>query len=198
MGSVIPRAAAEGTALRPEPVRLALVAPYAPSIVSFKGALIRILLQNGAQVWVFAPDYTPAIREQIRLLGAIPVDYPMDRTGANPFSDLHTLWSLVRMLKQIRPDVFLSYNIKPVIYGSLASWLTQCPKRVAWIKGLGYNFYYGRQDRPQASIAASSGSHNLSSRAENDRFLCFQNPDDPSLTRATISCLYTEQGGRNG
>ena len=181
MGSVISRAtAAEGNALRPEPVRLALVAPYAPSIVSFRGALIHTLVQNGAQVWVFAPDYTPAIREQIRLLGAIPIDYPMDRTGTNPFNDLRTLWSLFCMLKQLRPDVVLSYNIKPVIYGSLASWVAQCPKRVAWINGLGYNFTtdkrIGLKRRMLRRVVRAI--YRLALRTTDVVF--FQNPDDLS------------------
>ncbi|GIV04870.1 MAG: hypothetical protein KatS3mg016_0445 [Fimbriimonadales bacterium] len=101
--------------------RVALISPYAPSIVSFRGALIRDLIAHGAEVFVLAPDYTPEIRQAVATLGATPIDYPLNRTGMNPFLDLRTLSVLRRILRRLHPDVVVPYNIKPVIYGTLAA-----------------------------------------------------------------------------
>ena len=118
--------------------RVAIIAPYAPSIVSFRGALIRALVEQGSAVWVLAPDYTDAIKEAVYALGAHPIDYPMHRTGTNPLSDWRTFWALRRILRQIQPHILLPYNIKPIIYGLLAGrWVERC---VALIEGLGYAF----------------------------------------------------------
>jgi glycosyltransferase involved in cell wall biosynthesis len=118
--------------------RIVIIAPYAPSIVSFRGALIRALVERGSLVWVLAPDYTSAIKEAVYALGAHPIDYPMHRTGMNPLADWRTFWALRRILRQIQPHVLLPYNIKPIIYGLLAGGRVE--RRVALIEGLGYAF----------------------------------------------------------
>jgi glycosyltransferase involved in cell wall biosynthesis len=118
--------------------RIVIIAPYAPSIVSFRGVLIRALVEHGALVWVLAPDYTSAIKEAVHALGAHPIDYPMHRTGTNPLADWRTFWALRHILRQIQPHVLLPYNIKPILYGLLAGGRVE--RRVALIEGLGYAF----------------------------------------------------------
>jgi glycosyltransferase involved in cell wall biosynthesis len=118
--------------------RIVIIAPYAPSIVSFRGVLIRALVEHGATVWVLAPDYTSAIKEAVHALGAHPIDYPMHRTGTNPLADWRTFWALRHILRQIQPHVLLPYNIKPILYGLLAGGRVE--RRVALIEGLGYAF----------------------------------------------------------
>jgi hypothetical protein len=60
------------------------------------------------------------------------------------------------VLRRLRPDVTLSYLIKPVIFGTIAGWLVQLPHRVAMIEGLGCVFTdEGKGLVVQASIAAS-------------------------------------------
>jgi glycosyltransferase involved in cell wall biosynthesis len=117
-----------------------LISPYAPTILSFRGALIRDLVAHGAQLFVLAPDYTPEIRAAVTELGATPIDYPLNRTGTNPLQDVRTLLALARILRRLRPDVVMPYNIKPVIYGTLAAAIAGVPQRVALIEGLGYAF----------------------------------------------------------
>jgi glycosyltransferase involved in cell wall biosynthesis len=117
---------------------VAIISPYARTIVSFRGSLIRELVDCGCRVSVLAPDFTPQIRAEVAQLGAAPVDYPLDRTGLHPFRDLFTLWSLWKILRDIHPTIVLAYNIKPIIYGLLAGGRVE--RRVALIEGLGYAF----------------------------------------------------------
>jgi glycosyltransferase involved in cell wall biosynthesis len=135
-----PMLCAERLRNRRHPQRVVLISPYAPSIVSFRGALIRDLVSHGAEVFVLAPDYTPEMRAAVAELGATPLDYPLNRTGMNPLQDLRTVMALVRILRRLRPDVVLPYNIKPVIYGTLAAALVGVPQRITLIEGLGYAF----------------------------------------------------------
>ena len=65
---------------------------------------------------------------------------PLERRGLNPFKDVYSLFYLWRVFRQIKPDVFFGYAIKPVIYGALAAWLAKVPLRLAMITGLGYTF----------------------------------------------------------
>jgi len=141
MGSTLPGAAGtERLNLSREPVRVAIISHHAPTIVSFRGALIRSLVQRGAEVWVLAPDYTPEIRAAVAELGATSIDYPLNRTGMNPLQDVRTLLALARILRRLRPDVVMPYTIKPVIYGTLAAALVGVPQRITLIEGLGYAF----------------------------------------------------------
>jgi glycosyltransferase involved in cell wall biosynthesis len=139
MGSTLPGAAeTERLNLSREPVRVAIISHHAPTIVSFRGALIRSLVQRGAEVWVLAPDYTPEIKKSVCALGAMIAEYPLHRTGMNPFKDLQTFFALRRILRQIHPHIVLPYSVKAIIYGLLAAGHVE--RRVVLMAGLGYAF----------------------------------------------------------
>src|SRR5690606_23930475 len=91
-------------------------------------------------VFALAPDYTEEQRHQMRALGAVPIDFRMQRNGLNPIEDGLTLLSLVAALRKFKPDTVLSYAIKPSIYGTLAAALAQAPHRFVLIEGLGHVF----------------------------------------------------------
>lgn len=128
--------------------RLAVISNQAFSLVNFRGPLIRALTDVGVQVYALAPDYDADTRAGVVALGAQPVDYSLSRAGMNPLYDGLDVLRLVRLLRRLQPDVTLSYFIKPVIYGTLASWLARVPRRYAMIEGLGFVFTDGGQRLP--------------------------------------------------
>ena len=119
---------------------IAIISHFAPSLIGFRGPLIRDLVATGAKVYALAPDFDDNLREQVRNLGAEPIDYSLSRTGMNPFRDILDTFRLAALLRRLRPDVTLGYTIKPVIYGTIAAWLARVPRRLAMIEGLGYLF----------------------------------------------------------
>jgi glycosyltransferase involved in cell wall biosynthesis len=119
---------------------VALIANQAFSLTNFRGPLIRDMVARGHHVVALAPDFDAHSRAALRALGAEPVDYPLARTGMNPFQDMKALIALRRALKRIRPDVSLAYFTKPVIYGTLAAAWAGVPRRMALIAGLGFAF----------------------------------------------------------
>jgi glycosyltransferase involved in cell wall biosynthesis len=58
----------------------------------------------------------------------------------NPFKDLVLLYQLVFIIKKIKPDVVLTYTVKPVVYGMIAARINLIKERYAIITGLGYAF----------------------------------------------------------
>ncbi len=120
--------------------RVALISPFAPSLPAFRGHLIRTLVGRGIEVAVLAPDFTPELREEIRRMGARPVDYFLERTGINPVHELRAILSLVRALRETKADALLGYTHKPAVYGLFAGALAGVPYRHALITGLGYAF----------------------------------------------------------
>lgn len=119
---------------------IAIISNFAPSLVNFRGALIKTLVARGVRVFALAPDYDADWKAKVEALGATPVDYRMDRAGTNPARDGATFMQLYRILRRLKPDASLAYFIKPVIYSSLAARLARVPHRFSLIEGLGYLF----------------------------------------------------------
>jgi glycosyltransferase involved in cell wall biosynthesis len=120
--------------------RIAIISSQAFSLVNFRGELIRAMKQKGLQVSALAPDYTEETRLAVHRLGADAIDYSISRAGMNPLRDVIDAVGLAQKLRRLRPDVTLGYFVKPVIYGSLASWIARVPRRFSMIEGLGYVF----------------------------------------------------------
>lgn len=120
--------------------RIAIISPYARSISTFRGHLIRKLVDHNIHVFVLAPDYTAELREEVRYLGAEPIDYTMDRVGMNPIREISAVFSIIKLMRTIKPDAIFGYNHKPVIYGVLSGMLAHVPLRYGMIEGLGFAF----------------------------------------------------------
>ncbi|MEN1959488.1 glycosyltransferase family 4 protein [Luteimonas sp. MJ246] len=157
-----------------------LVASFPDSILKFRGALILAILEAGNAVHVAAPGLPPgaAIRSSLEALGVKVHDIPLGRTGTNPLADLKLLSHLCGLFRGVRPDVFLGYTIKPVIYGTIAAWMAGVPRRFALVTGLGYAFTGNRQGIVKRVV---SGLYRFALGRTHKVF--FQNPDDERLFR---------------
>jgi glycosyltransferase involved in cell wall biosynthesis len=119
---------------------IAIISSQAFSVINFRGELIKAMKSQGLTIYALAPDFTDEQRAVVRSLGAEPVDYRVSRAGMNPLRDAADVSMLARLLRRLRPDATFGYFIKPVIYGSIASWLAGVPRRFSMIEGLGYIF----------------------------------------------------------
>ena len=97
----------------------------------------------------------------------------ISRKGINPFIDIITLIDLVTKLIKIKPDFFLSFTIKPVIYGSIASRIMNI-RSIPMITGLGTVFIL---DNWVTKIVKSLYRFSLA----NASVVFFQNTDDKQL-----------------
>ncbi|WP_416897839.1 MAG: glycosyltransferase family 4 protein [Minwuia sp.] len=113
---------------------------YAPSLLNFRGPMIREMVGRGHRVLALAPDFDAVTQAGVSELGAEPVHMPMDRGGVSPLGDLSLLCRLVRIFRQRRPDVVFAYTMKPVCWGGLAARLAGVPVFAAMVTGLGYGF----------------------------------------------------------
>ncbi len=120
--------------------RIAIIGNQAFAMRNFRASLIATLVAMGVEVFALAPDYSDADRIAIRQLGAKPVDYPLKRASISPLHDLTTLRQLTSMLREIGPDIVLSFSAKPVVFGTLAASRAGVSMRYALIEGLGHVF----------------------------------------------------------
>lgn len=77
---------------------------------------------------------------QIEASGLIHHKLPLERSGQNPFKEIQTFLSLLKIVKKIKPDLLHLITIKPVIYGCLVAYLTKTKAILCAITGLGYVF----------------------------------------------------------
>ena len=103
-------------------------------IYNFRLELLEALLAADYQVTVVSP-----YGERINFLTKIGckfIELNLSRHGKNPFQDLKLLKSYKRILKAEKPDVVLTYTIKPNIYGGMACQSLKIPY-IANVTGLG-------------------------------------------------------------
>jgi glycosyltransferase involved in cell wall biosynthesis len=133
--------------------RVAFLCSNAASTGLFRGPLVADCVARGHRVYVFAPDYTPATKERISRLNAEPVDFRMDRTGANPVGELRVVLELTRLLRGLEIDTCLGFMTKLAIYGCIAGFFARVPDRYAMVEGLGYFFTrHGRRPNLRTAV----------------------------------------------
>ena len=67
------------------------------------------------------------------------IDIPVDRRGMNPLTDVKLFISYLKMLKREKPDLVITYTIKPNVYGGMSCRLLKIPYAMN-ITGLGTAF----------------------------------------------------------
>ena len=158
--------------------KIVVVGSFGESLIKFRGPLLQQMVENGHEVIACAPEADDELTSELALLGVKYIPVPIGRAGINPVKDLRTVFSLWCLFLRLKPDIFLGYTIKPVIYGSLAAFLARVPSRFSMITGLGYAFVAtGLKARAVRLVASSLYKFAL---VCNHRVF-FQNVDDREL-----------------
>ncbi|MEM0908586.1 MAG: glycosyltransferase, partial [Pseudomonadota bacterium] len=148
-----------------------LVANTAWNLANFRQGLIERLIHRRHRVIAVAP--ADEAMATLSAMGCETVDLPMDQAGRSPLKEAQLFARLIRIVRQVRPNVMLTYTIKPNIYGSVAAALSGVPT-VATVTGLGTAFVGGGRledlVRPLYRLAL-----------KHPRTVFFQNADDLAL-----------------
>lgn len=82
--------------------------------------------------------------ERIKELGFQLAPLGMVRKSHNPFRELVAIVELVQLYRRVRPTVVHHVALKPILYGTLAAWITRVPGVINAFGGLGYVFVEDR------------------------------------------------------
>ena len=113
--------------------RIVILANQSGGLYDFRKDLM-IALQEKAEVYAVVPRNDRW--DELQALADRVIELPIDRRGMNPVRDAKLLRQYRAILKQLRPDLVLTYTIKPNIYGGLACRALHIPYAVN-ITGLG-------------------------------------------------------------
>jgi len=149
---------------------------YSPTLINFRGDLIRALVELGHEVICFGPE--AGFEQPLQELGADYRQIPLHRTGLNPLKDIKTLFSLRKVLKEIKPDIVFSYTVKPIVYGSIAAHMAGVRQMYAMIEGLGYVF---TEQSIKQKILRQLVCFLYRKALKYNRVVFFLNPDDMQL-----------------
>lgn len=119
--------------------KVLILANNASGLYDFRNELLLKLLEE-YEVHVSLPDEqdVPELQEQ----GCYMHHTPIDRRGINPIKDFQLLKSYNKLIKEVSPNMVLTYTIKPNIYGNICCRLKKIPY-IANITGLGSVFENG-------------------------------------------------------
>jgi galacturonosyltransferase len=103
-------------------------------IYNFRRELVERLLTDGYEVYISSP-YGERIDELIDM-GCKYIEVSISRHGINIIQELKLLSYYKKIIKEVNPNIVLSYTIKPNIYGGMACKSLKVPY-IANITGLG-------------------------------------------------------------
>ena len=161
--------------------KILFIASFAESLPNFRGHLIQSFTNAGFQVHCAAPELSrhSYVTKQLEEWKCVCHDLPFNRISLNPLPDLVALLVLTYLIFRHRFQIVLGYTIKPIIYGTVVSWLFRVPIRTALVTGLGYSFT--EQDGKGYSFAQIIAQHLYRIAMFCATQVFFQNNDDLNL-----------------
>lgn len=127
--------------------RILVLSNHFITLYNFRKELITKLVENGNEVFISMPKANENSFFSGRKCKVI--ETPVDRRGVNPIKDFQLILTYIKIIKNLNPDIILTYTIKPNIYGGIAARL--CRKSIIHtVTGLGSVYI---QDMWQKKIA---------------------------------------------
>lgn len=114
-------------------MKILILANFDVGLYKFRRELLeRLLLEN--EVFIALPN--GEFIKKLEDMGCQYIEVELERRGKNPLKDIKLIRTYVSLLKKVKPDLVLTYTIKPTVYGGIACRL----KRIRYmvnITGLG-------------------------------------------------------------
>ena len=115
-------------------MKILIISNYANGLILFRKEVLKSFVKCGYEVIVSVPEDENC--EKLKPLGVRVVYSRLERRGMNPIKDLKLFMDYLKLLRIEKPDVALTYTIKPNLYGSLACAIKKIPYLIN-ITGLG-------------------------------------------------------------
>ena len=140
-------------------LKILVLSNSAGGLYHFRSELLEALLGEGYDVFFCVPDIQDAMFVQLlETVGCTYIHTPMSRRGVNPIDDIMLVRQYQRVVKDVRPDVILSYTIKPNLYGSFVAARARIPI-IMNITGLGSALQTGKLKSLVTRMYRYAGKH---------------------------------------
>ena len=140
-------------------LKILVLSNSAGGLYHFRSELLETLLGEGYDVFFCVPDIQDAMFVQLlETVGCTYIHTPMSRRGVNPLDDIRLARQYQKVVKEVRPDVILSYTIKPNLYGSFVAARARIPI-IMNITGLGSALQTGKLKSLVTRMYRYAGKH---------------------------------------
>ncbi|MBQ8201316.1 MAG: glycosyltransferase family 4 protein [Clostridia bacterium] len=117
-------------------MKIMVISAKNKTVFNFRGDLVKELVARGHEVLVTGPNQD--FIEDVMALGVKSFhEVPLVKDNTGIMGDVRYMFKLRKVFKAEKPDMVFAYNIKPVVYGSMAARLAGVKKVVVMITGLG-------------------------------------------------------------
>lgn len=110
--------------------KILIIANDCTTILQFRSELVTALIKSGFSVLIALPFSDR--NDEIINLGCELINLNIERRGKNPFKDFMIIKNIKKIINVCRPDIVLTFTIKPNIYGGIAC----AKKRVPYISNV--------------------------------------------------------------
>ncbi len=114
--------------------KVLFLANHDVGIYNFRKELVERLIKEGYKVYLSCPNGERI--KDLTSMGCRYADVKLERHGMNPLNELRLFLYYKRIMRKIRPDVVLTYTVKPNVYGGMAAAALHIPQ-IANVTGLG-------------------------------------------------------------
>lgn len=114
--------------------RVLILVNHEVVIYNFRKELVEKLIREGHEVIISCPAGKKL--EELSSIGCHVIEQPIDRRSINPLKDSKLLLDYLRTVIKIKPDIIMTYTIKPNVYGGIIASLLDIPY-ISTITGLG-------------------------------------------------------------
>lgn len=99
--------------------RILVLANNDVGLYKFRGMLLDKLISLENQVYISLPE--GEMVKDLERMGCNYIETSVDRRGMNPVRDLKLYKKYSRMIEEVKPEIIITYTIKPNIYGGWAA-----------------------------------------------------------------------------
>ena len=118
--------------------KILLLCSNSYSVTNFRLELIKYLSDQGNEIFlVVGEEISPNLFEDLNVK---VIFIPFDNRSKNPFATLRTISKIKKCIKEIKPDVLFTFQIKPNVIGSLAVKSLGFKNVFCMVEGLGDHF----------------------------------------------------------
>lgn len=95
-------------------MKVLVVANFDVGLYKFRKELLQEILNSGHEVYISLPN-GDLVRPLVDM-GCQFIETELDRRGMNPITDLKLIGKYRKILNQVKPDLVITYTIKPNVY----------------------------------------------------------------------------------
>ena len=158
--------------------KIILLSGSGDTVAWFRLDFLNEFLQKSYKVYVLAPGIRDDLKPELINMGIEFIEIKLERKGFSLLNLISSVIELIRLFKEIQPNIIFSYTHKAILSGSLAAKISGFSNTFSLVTGTGHIF---DNKTEKEKIIKFIGSLALRLALRFNKLVFFQNPDDQAL-----------------